>query len=60
MIGNNKVLPSKEILEILSYKSSFKTSIKQLSLRKVDINFIIEYGRFLRSKDEFCIWRIKG
>lgn len=57
MIYDNKVLPSKEILDILSYKSSFKKSIKQLSLRKVDINFIIEdiveYSRFIRSKDEF-------
>lgn len=63
MIDNNKVLPSEEILDILSYKSSFKTSIKQLSLRKADINFIIEdiieYGRFLRSRDEFLFLKNK-
>lgn len=63
MIDKNKVLPSEEILDILSYKSSFKTSIKQLSLRKVDIKSVIEdiveYGRFLRSKDEFLFLKNK-
>ncbi|MGO1369679.1 hypothetical protein [Senegalia sp. (in: firmicutes)] len=60
---NNTVLPSKQILYILSYKSSLKKSIKQLSLRKVDINFIIqdiiEYNRFIRSKDEFLYLKNK-
>lgn len=63
MAYDNNVLPSKEILDELSYKSRFKTSIKQLSLRKVDVNFIIEdiveYGGFLRSKDEFLFLKNK-
>lgn len=63
MVYDKKVLPSKEILDILSYKSSFKKSIKQLSLRKADINFIIEdiieYSRFIRSKDEFLFLKNK-
>lgn len=63
MIYNNKELPSKEILDILSYKSSFEKSIKQLSLRKIEINLIIkdiiEYSRFLRSKDEFLYLKNK-
>lgn len=57
MSFNKASLPSKETLEVLSYKSSFAKSVKQLSLRKADIDFIIqdilEYSHFLREKDEF-------
>lgn len=63
MIYDTTVLPSEEILNILSYKSSFTKSIKQLSLRKVDINLIIEdiieYSSFIRSKDEFLFLKNK-
>lgn len=63
MIYNNTILPSKEILDILSYKLSFEKSIKQMSLRKIEISFIIkdiiEYSQFLRSKDEFLYLKNK-
>lgn len=63
MIYSKTELPSKETLDALSYKSSLPTSIKQLSLRKVDINAIIrdiiEYTQFLREKDEFLFLKNK-
>ncbi len=63
-MSNNKIdLPSKEVLEILSYKTSLNTSIKQLSLRKLDVNIIMEdivdYSYFVRSKDEFLFLKNK-
>ena len=62
--GYNKTeLPSREVLDILSYKTSLKTSIKQLSLRRVDVNIImqdiVEYSYFARSKDEFLFLKNK-
>ncbi len=63
MINNKTDLPSREILDILSYKTSLETSIKQLSLRKVDIDIIIkdimDYSHFVRSKDEFLFLKNK-
>lgn len=63
MIDDNTGLPSREILDTLSYKTSLGTSIKQLSLRKVDIDTILQdimdYSHFIRSKDEFLFLKNK-
>lgn len=55
MSNKSVVLPSRDILDKLSYKTSLDKSIKQLSLREVDLDIIIkdimDYSHFARSKN---------
>lgn len=63
MVYNKTGLPSKDTLDSLSYKTSIQKSIKQLSLRKIDIRLVIQdimkYTQYIRDKDEFLLLRNK-